>query len=75
MITGAAYCAHNLIARTTKLVIILMVGRRIALIGLWLAGRRGFRRYDQGKMEAWGISLQPGPRCPNARKSEIVVYS
>ena len=23
-------------------------------------------------MEAWGISLQPGPRCPNGRKSEIV---
>jgi hypothetical protein len=41
---------------------------------LALAGKaRGFRRYDKGKMEAWGNSLKPGSRCPNARKNEIVI--
>jgi hypothetical protein len=45
-------------------------------MGGWLclegAGRRGFRRYENGKIEANGF-VWAASQCPNRHKSEIVV--
>jgi hypothetical protein len=48
--------------------------RRIAMIGaLALAGKARFQALRQRQNGGMGSSLQPGSKCPNTRKSEIVV--
>jgi hypothetical protein len=38
-----------------------------------LTGEGGFRRYEKGKKEAWGIRHKPASKSPDAGKSEVVV--
>jgi hypothetical protein len=50
--------------------------RRIALIGVsGLAGRHGFRRYDQGKMEAWELAFSPALNARMRAKVKSWFYS
>jgi hypothetical protein len=75
MITGAAYCAQNLIARTTKLVIILMVagGLKCSRLQGWGEGAvSGVRTKAKWRH---GISLSPALNARMRAKVKSWFYS